>query len=225
MPLIGATQLAQYLVSCRVTDITPGQMRALFKGATGHSQGIISAVAIASSTDSTLVDNVLKAIKHLFHIGLRGQEAFPVLSLEPQLVADAVDNNEGVPSPMLSVSGLGLKALEAQIKKVNSFLPANSQVGVSLYNASTMNVVTGPARSLYGLATSLRKIMAPAGLDQGRTPYSKRKAVFTMRFLPVNVPYHSPYLKGAAEKLQEDIGDIWSASDLSLPIYNTENGE
>jgi fatty acid synthase subunit beta len=204
-------------------------MRSLFKGATGHSQGVISAVAIASSDSwDSLEANILKAVKHLFYIGLRGQEAFPLLSIEPQIVADSVENNEGVPSPMLTVNGLSQKALEGHIKKVNAHLPSNSQIGISLYNATTSNVVTGPAKALYGLATALRKVMAPPGLDQGRIPFSKRKAVFNMRFLAVNVPYHSQYLAGATEKLvEEDLGgeDIWSTKELSMAIYNTEDGE
>jgi fatty acid synthase subunit beta len=227
--LIGVTQLTQYVVSCRVSDLTPGEMRTLFKGATGHSQGVVSAVAVAASESwETLQANICKAVMLLFYIGLRGQEAFPLLSLEPHIVADSVENNEGVPTPMLSVNGLSLKQLEGHIKKVNLHLPPNSQVGISLYNAATMHVVTGPAKALYGLATALRKVMAPAGLDQSKTPFSKRKAVFTMRFLPVNVPYHSPYLVGATEKLvQQDLKEeeLFSTSDLTMPIFHTETGE
>ncbi len=229
MPLIGVTQLALYVVSCRVTDLNPGEMRALFKGATGHSQGVISAVATAASDSwESLGINVLKAVKLLFFIGLRGQAAFPLLSLEPHIVADAVENNEGVPSPMLAVNGLTAKAVEGHLKKVNAHLPANSQLGISLYNGSTMHIVTGPAKALYGLATALRKVMAPPGLDQSKTPYSKRKAVFNMRFLPINVPYHSSYLNGATEALvQKDLNgeDMWKVTDLPMAIYNTENGE
>ena len=228
LPLIGVTQLAQYVVSCRITDLSPGEMRSLFKGATGHSQGIVSAVAVAaSSTWENLDENILKAVRLLFYLGLRGQQGFPLLSIEPQLVADAVANNEGVPSPMLSVNGLSLKALEGHIKKVNEHLPSNSKVGISLYNASTIHVVTGPARALYGLATALRKVMAPPGLDQSKTPYSKRKAVFNMRFLPVNVPYHSHYLEGQTQKLiEQDLGkeDLWNVKELPMAIYNTETG-
>lgn len=204
-------------------------MRSLFKGATGHSQGVVSAVAFASSSDWKSLDaNILKAIRFLFYIGLRGQEAFPLLSVEPGIIADAVENNEGVPTPMLGVNGLQRKALEGHIAKTNAYLPSNSQVGISLYNTPTMHVVTGPAKALYGLATALRKVMAPAGLDQSKTPYSKRRAVFSMRFLLVNVPYHSPYLLGATQKLtQIDLKgeDVWDVSDLDMAVYNTEDGE
>ncbi|WVQ99903.1 hypothetical protein IAU59_007046 [Kwoniella sp. CBS 9459] len=228
LPLIGVAQLAQYVVSCRVLDLSPAEMRSRFKGATGHSQGVISAVAVASSDSwASLEENVLKAVKHLFYIGLRGQEGFPLLSLEPQIVADSVANNEGVPTPMLSVNGLGVKALEGHIKKVNQHLPSNSQIGISLFNGPTNFVATGPAKALYGLATALRKVMAPPGLDQSKIPFSKRKAVFNIRFLPVNVPYHSPYLTGQTEKLvQKDLNgeELWATSALPLAIYHTETG-
>ena len=229
LPLIGVTQLLQYVVTCRITDVNPGEMRALFKGATGHSQGVVSAVAIAVSSNWEALDvNILKAVQHLFYIGLRGQEAFPLLSIEPHIVADSVENNEGVPTPMLAVNGLSAKALDGHLKKVNAHLPSNSKLGISLYNGSNMHVVTGPAKALYGLATALRKVMAPPGLDQSKTPFSKRKALFNMRFLPINVPYHSHYLQGATEKLvHNDFGgeDIWNVEDLSMPVYNTEDGE
>ena len=228
-PLIGVTQMAQYVVSCRVTDLTPGEMRDRFHGTTGHSQGLISAVAIAASDSWTsLEENVLKATRLLFYLGLRGQEAFPLLSLEPQIVADSIANNEGTPTPMLSVNGLSQKALEGHIKKVNAHLPAGSQVSISLFNSLNTHVVTGPAKSLYGLATSLRKVMAPPGLDQSKVPFSKRKAVFNIRFFPINVPFHSTYLEGARQKLlQSDLDgeDLWRTADLAIAVYNTETGE
>lgn len=229
MPLIGITQLAQYVIACHVTGSTPGDLRALLKGATGHSQGVVSAVAIASSDSwSSLESNIMKAVKLLFYIGLRGQEGFPLLSIEPHIVADAVENNEGVPSPMLSVNGLSVKSLQAHIKKVNAHLPSNSQIDISLHNSTTNFVVTGPAKALYGLATALRKVMAAPGLDQSRIPFSKRKAVFNMRFLPINVPYHSPYLQGATEKVTQvdlDGEELFSPAQLSMAIYHTGDGE
>ncbi|KAF8525925.1 hypothetical protein BU17DRAFT_74311 [Hysterangium stoloniferum] len=227
-PLIGFTQLAQYLVSTRVLNLTPGEMRQHLSGATGHSQGIVSAVVIsASSTFEEYFVNAEKALKWLFYSGLRGQEAFPVLSMEPSIVKDSVEGGEGTPSPMLGVTGLALPELKKFIEKTNAHLPDNSQLYVSLHNGPKAFVVTGPARALYGLVTSLRKIRAPSGLDQSKVPFSQRKAVFSVRFLVVNVPYHSVYLKDATDKLtQEDLGaeELWLASDLAIPVYNTDNG-
>ena len=75
--------------------------------------------------------------------------------------------------------------------------------------------------------TKLRKIRAPSGLDQSKTPFSQRKPVFSVRFLVVNVPYHSHYLEGATKKVfEEDLGgkELWTPKDLAIPVYHTEDG-
>ncbi|KAG8213088.1 hypothetical protein J3R82DRAFT_11484 [Butyriboletus roseoflavus] len=228
LPLIGLTQLIQYLVVCRVSGLTPGQLRDHIAGATGHSQGVVSAIAISASTSYESFDaNAKKAIRWLFFCGMRGQEAFPVLALEPGIVQDAIDGGEGQPSPMLSINGLALSALRPHIEATNKHLPSNSQLAVSLYNGSRNFVVTGPPRALYGLVTNLRKVRAPSGQDQSKIPYSQRKSTFGVRFLVVNAPYHSSYLASATDKLcNEDLGgeELWASDELGIPVFNTEDG-
>ncbi|KAL0065236.1 fatty acid synthase alpha subunit Lsd1 [Marasmius tenuissimus] len=228
LPLVGVTQLVQYLVVCHVTGLTPGEVCDRIKGATGHSQGVVSAVAIAASTSfESFTENAKKATRWLFFCGMRGQEAFPVVSLEPELVKDSVEGGEGTPSPMLSVTGLSLKELEPHISKTNKFLPDNSQLAVSLHNGPRTFVVNGPARALYGLVVNLRKIRAQSGQEQSKIAFSQRKPVFSVRFLPVNAPYHSKYLRPATQKLvEEDLkGDpLWKSDELRIPVFNTEDG-
>ncbi|KAI0368773.1 fatty acid synthase [Pilatotrama ljubarskyi] len=226
-PLIGLTQLTQYLVVCRVANVTPGDLLSRLRGATGHSQGLVSALCIAASTTyESFAENASKALKWLFYSGLRGQQAFPLLALEPSIVQDSVEGGEGAPTPMLSVTGLSLKDLESHITKTNKHLPDNSKIGVSLYNGPKAFVVTGPPRSLYGLVTHLRKIRAPSGLDQSKIPFSQRKPVFSVRFLVIGVPYHSKYLENVADEVLEDLEgkELWTKEDLGIPVYHTENG-
>ncbi|KAF7311009.1 Fatty acid synthase [Mycena chlorophos] len=127
---------------------------------------------------------------------------------------------------MLSVTGLQLAELESHIKKTNTHLLENAQINISLHNGPRAFVVTGPARSLYGLVTSLRKVRAPSGLDQSKTPFSQRKPVFSVRFLVVGVPYHSAYLAGQTDKVAEDLKgeELWKADELAIPVFNTEDG-
>ena len=106
-PLIGLTQLVQYLVVCHVANLTPSKLCSQISGATGHSQGIVSAVGIAASgTFEEFTKNSRKALKWLFYSGLRGQQAFPVTSVEPSIIQDAVTGGKGTPSPMLSIAGV-----------------------------------------------------------------------------------------------------------------------
>jgi fatty acid synthase subunit beta len=185
-------------------------------------------VAIAASTSfESFTENTKKAIRWLFFCDFRAQEAFSVLSLEPSIADDAVEGGEGVPSPMLAVTGLALKDLEPHIKKTNVHLPANSQLHVYLHNGPRAFVLTGPARALYGLITNLRKIRAPSGLDQTKTLFSQRKLVFSVRFLVVNAPFHSEYLAHAMDKFfTEDMGgeELWTTKELGILVYNTEDG-
>lgn len=228
-PLIGLTQLVQYLVTTRVANLTPGEFRTIVHGATGHSQGVVSAIVLASSTSpASFLANAVKATRWLFFSGLRGQEAFPVLALEPKVVHDCIEGGEGAPTPMLAVSGLGRTALDAQIQKTNKHLTTNAQLSVALNNGPKNAVVVGPAKALYGLVTALRKIRAAAGLDQSKIPFSQRKVVFSMRFLVVNVPYHSDYLLGVTDKVFEvDLKgeELWKVEDLDIPVYHTGDGK
>ena len=146
-------------------------------------QGILISVAIATSaTFEEFVDNSRKALKWLFYSGLRGQQAFPVTSIEPSIVQDALEGGKGTPNPMLSITGLSLKELKPHIAKTNKHLPSISQLFVSLNNGPKVFVITGPSKALFRLITSLRKIKAPNGLNQSKVPFSQRKPVFPSGF-------------------------------------------
>ena len=72
-PLIGLTQLAHYLVMCRVLGTHPGHVRERFSGATGHSQGVVTAAAIAASKNFETFDKSSRdALSILFWIGRQG---------------------------------------------------------------------------------------------------------------------------------------------------------
>jgi malonyl CoA-acyl carrier protein transacylase len=234
LPLIGLTQIAQYIVCGRALGLSPAQMRARFAGGTGHSQGVVTACVIARDDAKDwegFVETALVGLRLLFYIGLRGSEAFPPQALSPTTVQKCVDSNEGVPTPMLSVTGLSHSALQKHIDTANGHLEANNagKVAISLYNGHRAFVVTGPPASLAGLASGLRKVKADdKDREQARTPHSKRKPVFTIRFLPIGVPYHSDYLASCSDRVVgEDLAEdeaFWDRSRLSFAIWHTEDG-
>lgn len=225
-PLIGLTQLAHYVVTCRVLGTHPGHVRDRFAGASGHSQGVVTAAAIAASSNWETFDKQARnALTILFWIGARSQQAYPRTSLAPNVLQDSIDAGEGSPTPMLTVRDLSRETIEKLIKQTNEHLPEDRHIGISLVNSARNFVVTGPPMSLYGLNLQLRKIKAPTGLDQARIPFTERKVRFVNRFLPITAPFHSPYLAGAMKHLESDLAEIKiEASELGIPVFNTYTG-
>ncbi|KAF2644792.1 beta subunit of fatty acid synthase [Massarina eburnea CBS 473.64] len=226
LPLIGLTQLAHYVVTCRVLGSHPGHVRSRLSGTTGHSQGVVTAAAIAEARNwESFEQAAKKAITILFWIGTRSQQAYPRTSLAPSVLQDSTDNGEGTPTPMLSIRDLSRKAVQEHIDATNAHLPPERHIAISLVNSARNFVVTGPPISLYGLNVRLRKAKAPTGLDQTRIPFTDRKVRFVNRFLPITAPFHSPYLAEAAKQLEDDLKDVKIASsDLGIAMYDTHTG-
>jgi fatty acid synthase subunit beta len=227
LPLIGMTQLAHYIVTCKTLGVHPGQIRELLKGTTGHSQGVVTAAAIAASSDwDSFYKAANDALTILFWIGCRSQQVYPRTSIQPGVVQDSVEHGEGEPTPMLSIRDLNRSAVQGYIDATNKHLSPEKHIAISLVNSGRNVVVTGPMMSLYGLNLALRKVKAPSGLDQARVPHSDRKIRFVNRFLPITAPFHSPYLKEAQRQLEHDLKDIKiSSKSLGIPMYHTDTGK
>lgn len=228
-PLICVIQLCHYAVTCKTLGVTPGELRDALVGATGHSQGLVTAVAIASSdTWDAFLANSLKAVSLLFFIGARCLSAYPRTSLPPTMLQDSLDHGEGRPSPMLSIRDLSRAEVERFIESTNEHLPQSKHLAISLVNGGRNLVVSGPPESLYGLNLTLRNNKAPSGLDQARVPFSERKLKFSNRFLPIFAPFHSHLLQPANAMILADIEREqlhFSAADLMIPVFDTCSAE
>ncbi|PYH92768.1 fatty acid synthase beta subunit [Aspergillus ellipticus CBS 707.79] len=226
LPLIGLVQLAHFVVTCKVLGKTPGEVLERFSGTTGHSQGVITAAAIASATTWESFEKAAKnALTMLFWIGLRSQQAYPRTSIAPSVLQDSIENGEGTPTPMLSIRDLPRAAVQEHIDTTNQHLPEDRHISISLVNSARNFVVTGPPLSLYGLNLRLRKVKAPTGLDQNRVPFTQRKVRFVNRFLPITAPFHSQYLYPAYDRILDDLEDIEiPPQSLAIPVYDTKTG-
>ncbi|KAJ5118509.1 hypothetical protein N7526_010146 [Penicillium atrosanguineum] len=211
LPLIGLVQLAHYMVTCKVLGRQPGDLLERIKGTTGHSQGVVTAAAIATATTwESFAKATRDALTMLFWIVLQ----------------DSIENGEGTPTPMLSIRDLSRTAVQEHIDATNQHLPEDRHISISLVNSARNFVVTGPPISLYGLNLRLRKVKAPTGLDQNRVPFTQRKIRFVNRFLPITAPFHSQYLTSAYDRIIEDLEDIdIPAKSLVIPVFHTQSGE
>lgn len=227
-PLICVIQLAHYAVACKTLGLTPGQFRSSLSGTTGHSQGLVTAVAIASSDSwDSFVQNALKAVSLLFFIGARCLTAYPRTTLPPTMLQDSLEHGEGRPSPMLLVRDLSIDEVQRFIGQTNAHLPREKHIAISLVNGARNLVVSGPPESLYGLNLTLRNNKAPSGLDQARVPFLDRKLKFANRFLPIFAPFHSHLLEDATADILADIETehlAFARADIAIPVFDTYNG-
>jgi fatty acid synthase subunit beta len=224
-PLVGLVQLTCFYAISRITRMEPSQLVDLFSASSGHSQGLVVAAFVATSSDWDSFHSLsTKALSLLFSLGVRSQQAFPLVSLPPILLKDAEDHGEGYPSPMLSVRHLSLPKVEALITQVNAQLPSHEAIEIGLHNSPTNFVVVGPPTSLHAFNVCLRPLKASPGVDQGRVPFNKRKAHIANNFLPVSAPFHSSYLAPATSLILQDaqkMGVEMRGSDLRCGVYTT----
>jgi len=131
-----------------------------------HWQGIVSAVVIAASDtfEEFVVDNSHKAIKWFFYSCLRGQQAFPVTSVEPNIVQDAILG--GAPLVQCCPLLLDFEGTPTPLQQDKPVSPRQLQLHVSLHNGTKTFIVTGPPKALFSLVMSLRKVRAQSGLEQ-----------------------------------------------------------
>ena len=225
-PLIGLLQLAQYSLACRLLGTDPRGLRDHFSGSSGHSQGVVVALAIscADSWDS-FYEAGKAALTILFWTGLRAQQTYSPTSILPALVQESEQNNEGIPGPMLSVRGLPRNILLDHVNATNNHLPQDKSISICLVNGRRNLVVGGPPTSLCALNSRLRKLKPRKGLDQTRIPFTQRRTAFTNVFLPISVPFHSPYLLPAYDQIIQDLHHVSiSKTDIAIPVFATDDG-
>ncbi|KAG0684342.1 beta subunit of fatty acid synthetase [Pichia californica] len=228
-PLICVIQLCHYIITCKTLGVTPGQFKSHLNGTTGHSQGLVTSLVVASADSwESFETEALKAVELLFYLSVRCLQAYPSTSLAPSMVKDSEENGEGKPGPMLSIRDLSVTEVENFVNQTNQHLPSEKHIKISLINGARNVVVSGPPESLYGLNLNLRNAKASSGLDQSRIPYSQRRLKFSSRFLPIHSPFHSDLLAPATPRILEDFkksGLEFNQSSMTIPVYDTFNGK
>lgn len=234
LPLVGLIQLLNLWVMMQVLDISPWQLKQIFMSTTGHSQGIISAVVLASNFENNdesidcFLQSCKRALQLLFWIGVRAQQTHPQTSLAPQALNDSINNDEGIPTPMLAISNLTYDQLKMHVDRTNEHLPLDRRIEIALFNGPRNFVCSGPQASLYGLNRSLRKVKLSGNTNEGKVPYSQRKLRFSTRFLPISTPFHCSYQQQAVNMIMGDVNRYklhFSSRDLVLPVISTSDGK
>lgn len=227
-PMNTLLSLAHYTVTCRALGVTPGQLRSSLHSVIGHSQGLFAAVAVAKSDSwHSFYEASEMALRISFWVGLESHDAAPPSNISAAAVRDCIDQGEGQPSSMLSVSGLKRSEIVHLVDRVNKGLKEEGDlVHLALVNSRDKVVLAGSPRSLRAICVYLRGIKATGTLDQTRILFHKRKPNVDMHFLPISAPYHSPYLNQVDSYVIKALPSIsLSGHDLRVPLFHTRSGQ
>jgi fatty acid synthase subunit alpha len=116
--LIGLTQLAQYLVVCRI--------RVRCTCTSPAPRGIPRVSRLPYRYPPPQLRIVHRQCHQSLQVALlrwpQGTRGFPATLLEPSIVQDATVGGEGQPTPMILVTGFPLKYIERHVNETNKYL-------------------------------------------------------------------------------------------------------
>lgn len=222
-PLIGLTQLANYAATLDRLEATPGDFRGRLKGATGHSQGVASAVVVACSrNEEELVQNARDMVEYLFWHGTRMQQVANEEVLKGAAVRPAgATELTHPPTPMLAVLGLPVELVAQLLERA----ALSNKVQLSLVNGNTAVVLSGEPATLAVLEQKLNQQQMQETTPRSAVPFYKRRPVVTTRFLKVTAPFHFSRMERAEALILADVARIGlriSGDRLAIPVYATD---
>lgn len=225
-PINGIISLAHYCITCHFLRKHPGQMIENLTGATGHSQGVVVAAAIASSGSWEDFDKAAEnAIALLYWIGLKGHFGTPSFHF-PGVVPQSPEWGQEALSSMLSVQGLSRHDMIILLDEFNAQLDPTERVYLALVNSYDKMVIAGPTRTLQGVSALLQEKQAPKDLDQAKIPFPDRLPVIDYQLLPISAAFHSPHLELAAQQVLAQLErDSMPTFDLKIPLFDTHTGQ
>lgn len=228
VPVIGLLSLCRYVVVCRVLGLTPGGLRQILRATTGHSQGLLVSIVIALSDSwQSFFENSQLILEALFWLGWDCHHNAPWSRVSATAMRHFDSSGDpNVPSYMLSVRGLKRDKMHSILAAVNRRLPEGSEIHLALINARDQLVVAGPVASLVLLEAHLQELSSSPDNDQSRIPFSSRRPVIQYSFLPVSTPFHTPYLRVAADSLKTRfLNRPVFPHQLKIPVYHTQTGQ
>lgn len=225
-PLIGITQLVRfYYIALTLNpsqskqdsnenqtkeyEDTFSQLRDTFRCLIGHSQGIVAATTVALSCNYHEFLHISKQMSRLlFWIGVRAQQAF-VYTVQGN---STVQSSFGPVGPMIAVLKLPISLVESAISRTNALLEQRSRNTASTIAQLTLGLVNGPRAcvvvgTLRAIKIFVDEVLPTIGvpshqqLEQSRIPFSLRKPEYSISPVSSTVPFHSPLLTSAVEKV------------------------
>ncbi|KAJ2223592.1 fatty acid synthase alpha subunit Lsd1, partial [Coemansia sp. RSA 485] len=227
MPLIGLVQLMHLMVLYKTFNVSPGNLACRFSVATGHSQGIISAVLLSTLTDDeeSFVSGSKKALGLWMLIGALPQLTFPYYCITDRRGNGFSKNTDAEPTPMVSVQGLTKSQLTKIIDDFNA--RGSNHVQLAVTNTVDRFVIAGQVEHAAKFARYAKALSAAPGEDQTKLPLALRKPVISVDFLGMTVPYHFDLLKESVEDIHvilKEKGWTFDAADMRIAVRSSYDG-
>ncbi|ORX72734.1 hypothetical protein DL89DRAFT_264942 [Linderina pennispora] len=228
VPLVALIQIMHLAVLYKTLRINPGELVRLFKGAIGHSQGLIIAALFATATDeASFYASAEKGLGILTVSSAGSYIDYPPSILGDSVLDDALANGEQ-PSPMVSIRGLAKPYVEQLIHRFNQ---CNSSpidhVHIALINNRTHVVVGGVLESVICFVKFIREVCKSPKEDQSHIPVSQRKPVAMVDYLASSVICHSPLMRSVAKWVYPYVvskGFLLEASGMQIPVSAGHDG-
>ena len=212
MPLVQATQLAHY-ENLRIQGLPHRDLLRWSLGASGHSQGLVTASCIALAKEGKeYYEAVAKFTKYLLYLGVTAQKIHPYLKASSEEEAESASLGGKSPTPMVAVLGAEHGLIEKLVEEINPELAPERKIYVSLYNSPTNRILSSYRSSLVAFHKKYRK-----RIDEKE---------FKFVYLNTTCPFHSPLLKEMRPIMEAEIKHIdfsYKPKDLKLPVYSFYN--
>jgi malonyl CoA-acyl carrier protein transacylase len=216
--MIFITQIAQYYLFT-LKGYSSSELASVVGGATGHSQGIISATFAALNLSGNEFLEALKNFtKFIFYLGYHAQGSFMEFEYSQEVIEGNARNGDKSPSPMVAVIGYTKEELEQKVSKFNTELNLQGKdvIYISLYNTPDSMILSGRPESLLKFRS-----MYKAEMDE-----TKKKFVY----LKTSAPFHCPFTQDSWNGFLSDFqaGKFlfpYKNSDLKFPVFSIFDGE
>lgn len=182
-------------------------------GCTGHSQGIYAAALVSIASKGfdfyKVFKDVLKLIIlsgiHLSRVYEEGEDQ------GSNLLSQELDQQN--PTPMVAVAGIDLDSLMYDLNEYNRN-NRGEPLFIGLKNSDNSFVLVGKSKDLVRFRAGIK--------DKWQIKNVK------WNYLDISIPFHcEEHLGAALEPFVRDLGSIgfgYKISDLSIPVYSTNNG-
>eukprot|EP00808_Paulinella_micropora_P024899 g5996.t1 len=231
LPMIYVTQMASYVLMAKTLELETGmtveQLRGAWTCGIGHSQGIIPACVVSASDNH---DDILKhsktVVQTMQQMGIVFIDKMKKMLPPPEIFEICKERHWGPPHSMMSILGWTAPQVQALIEKTN----ATDKLALALYNQTKSIVVSGFPEAIVKLRLAILEAEEKAkeenkGLPTARIAFSKRVPPARMQFLPIPVPFHSPFGRSILiESLRVlnalDCRIDIKGDDLHFPVWN-----